>query len=83
MIKESGTSTWSASFDIRNAGSIYIRDDPAERLFRISRVVKSPNLFISISTATSWPFVIRNQSSRPLTLKQKVLFVDGAHMVER
>ena len=62
---------WSASFDIKNAGKIYLREDRLGRLFRVARVVQSPNLFVSFSLTDSWPFTFRNQSSHPIVLMQK------------
>jgi vacuolar protein sorting-associated protein 13A/C len=62
---------WSSSFDIKNAGKIYLRESKLKQLFRVARVIQSPNLFISFSLTDSWPFTFRNQSSSDITIQQK------------
>ena len=68
---------WSAPFDVKNTGKVYVRDDPKNQLFRVGRAIRSPSFFITLTVTDSWPYIIRNQSSLPLTFRQRN--VDTSH----
>lgn len=63
---------WSAPFDIRNTGKAYVRDEGKDRLFRVGRNIVSPSFFVTLSLTDSWPYILRNQSSIPVSFSQKV-----------
>lgn len=75
-MKVTGSEYWSAPFDIKNAGKVYVREEHANQLFRISRTIHSPNFFISFSSTDSWPFVIRNLTTMSFKISQKVFYKD-------
>ena len=63
---------WSAAFDIKSTGKVYVRENGTDRLFRISRSMRSPSFFMSFSFTDSWPYVIQNHSSVAVSFRQKV-----------
>lgn len=64
---------WSAPFDIRNTGKVYVRDESKDRLFRVGRNISSPSFFITLSLTDSWPYILQNQSSLSIEFSQKVI----------
>lgn len=70
-IKSSDAKEFSTRFDIKNVGSIYVREDSMDRLLRIGRTLQSPSLYVSISETKSWPFQIRNLSTKEVKFHQK------------
>lgn len=69
---------WSASFDIKNTGKVYVRDEGKGRLFRVGRNITSPSFFITLSLTDSWPYILQNQSSLLIEFSQKVI-VSSVH----
>lgn len=81
LIRKSKSNIFSAPFDIRSMGKMWVRYDDSlveesERtLYRVGKVLKSPNIFISFTETKSWPYLIQNSTDISVTVNQKVSLV--------
>ncbi|KAI8144971.1 hypothetical protein BJV82DRAFT_536853 [Fennellomyces sp. T-0311] len=74
LSRSQGNSLWSAPFDLQQIGDTHIKleveDEARPLLVRISVVIKDAAIFVFLEPEESWPYLIINLSSVPVTFSQ-------------